>query len=134
MILNIYYNNIVKIWRSEIKWYVVIIEDVEITNIDNGTTTTFNSNDFRYTLICTKKYGTKCNGVEKELLSIGSKAYGAGEVTALDGTTNKKQIYPADYLNISPKNNNEKKSMVYAFKNFQTDKLKYYLNYLKSGR
>ena len=24
--------------------------------------------------------------------------------------------------------------MVYAFKNFQTDKLKYYLNYLKSGR
>ena len=48
--------------------YVVIIEDVKITNLDDGTTTTFNSNDFKYTLTCIKKDGTKCNSVEKEIM------------------------------------------------------------------
>ena len=43
--------------------YVVVIEDVVIKNITDNTTTTFNSNDFRYTLTCTKKDGTTCDGV-----------------------------------------------------------------------
>ncbi len=288
--------------------YVVIIEDVEITNIDNGTTTTFNSNDFRYTLICTKKDGTKCNGVEKEIMlplkkqilvgnnidvddvqsytltlwyidtgidqskdmnkrveakinitdivqvenqyldnknslaynvienaknktngtellaspltqvaeekitettkestlsvipddygisyyfrgkaidnyvdfagmcwkiiriegdgsikillddqdnlcssstsnysipletggekvtvGIGNISNTAGTMIASDGTTNDKNIYISDYLNVATNTNDAKKSMVYAFKNFQTDKLNNYLKYLKSG-
>ena len=44
--------------------YVVVIEDVSITKGD--TTTTFESNDFRYTLTCTKKDGTSCDGVSTQ--------------------------------------------------------------------
>ena len=44
--------------------YVVVIEDVSITK--NGSTTTFESNDFRYTLTCTKKDGTNCDGVSSQ--------------------------------------------------------------------
>ena len=44
--------------------YVVVIEDVVITNVSDGTSTTFQSNDFRYTLTCTKNDGTKCNEVK----------------------------------------------------------------------
>ena len=44
--------------------YVVVIEDVSITK--GGTTTTFESNDFRYTLTCTKKDGTNCDGVTSQ--------------------------------------------------------------------
>ncbi len=44
--------------------YVVVIENVSITK--DGTTTTFESNDFRYTLSCTKKDGTSCNGVSTQ--------------------------------------------------------------------
>ncbi len=42
--------------------YVVVIEDVKVTNVSNGSTTTFESNDFIYTLTC--KEG--CNGVDNE--------------------------------------------------------------------
>ena len=48
--------------------YVVIIEDVNITNASDGSTTTFNSNDFRYTLTCTKKDGTSCDGVNTQTI------------------------------------------------------------------
>ena len=48
--------------------YVVVIEDVSITNASDGSTTTFNSNDFRYTLTCTKKDGTSCDGVTTQTL------------------------------------------------------------------
>ena len=44
--------------------YVVVIENVSITK--DGTTTTFESNDFRYTLSCTKKDGTSCDGVSTQ--------------------------------------------------------------------
>ena len=44
--------------------YVVVIEDVSITKGD--TTTTFESNDFRYTLTCTKKDGSSCDGVNTQ--------------------------------------------------------------------
>ena len=44
--------------------YVVVIENVSITK--DGTTTTFESNDFRYTLGCTKKDGTSCDGVSTQ--------------------------------------------------------------------
>ena len=43
--------------------YVVIIDNVSITKASDGTTTTFSSNDFRYTLTCTKSDGTSCNDV-----------------------------------------------------------------------
>ena len=46
--------------------YVVLIEDTKITNATDGTTTTFESNDFRYTLTCTKKDGTACVGVSSQ--------------------------------------------------------------------
>ena len=46
--------------------YVVVIEDVVIKNTIDDTTTTFNSNDFRYTLTCTKKDGTTCDGVSTQ--------------------------------------------------------------------
>ena len=39
--------------------YVVVIDETKITNAADGTTTTFESNDFRYTLTCTEG----CNGV-----------------------------------------------------------------------
>ena len=42
--------------------YVVVIDNVKVTNATDGTTTTFESNDFRYTLTC--KEG--CNGVLKQ--------------------------------------------------------------------
>ena len=44
--------------------YVVIIDNVSVTNASDGSTTTFKSNDFRYTLTCTKSDGTKCNDVK----------------------------------------------------------------------
>ena len=46
--------------------YVVVIENVSITKSTDGTTTTFESNDFRYTLTCTKKDGTNCDGVSTQ--------------------------------------------------------------------
>lgn len=42
--------------------YIVIIDNVRITKGED--ITTFKTNDFRYTLTCTKKDGTKCNEVE----------------------------------------------------------------------
>ena len=44
--------------------YVVVIENVSITKDEK--TTTFESNDFRYTLSCTKKDGTSCDGVSTQ--------------------------------------------------------------------
>ena len=46
--------------------YVVIIENVSVTNVSDGSTTTFESNDFRYTLTCTKSDGTSCDGVSTQ--------------------------------------------------------------------
>ena len=46
--------------------YVVVIENVSITNTSDGSTTTFESNDFRYTLTCTKSDGTSCDGVSTQ--------------------------------------------------------------------
>ena len=43
--------------------YVVIIDNVSIKNVSDNTDTNFLSNDFRYTLSCTKSDGTKCNEV-----------------------------------------------------------------------
>ena len=43
--------------------YVVIIDNVSVTKVSDGSATTFVSNDFRYTLTCTKSDGTKCNDV-----------------------------------------------------------------------
>ena len=43
--------------------YVVVIENTSVTNASDGTSTTFESNDFRYILTCTKKDGTSCDGV-----------------------------------------------------------------------
>ncbi len=43
--------------------YVVVIENVSVTKTSDGSTTTFESNDFRYTLTCTKSDGTNCDGV-----------------------------------------------------------------------
>ena len=43
--------------------YVVIIDNVSVTKVNDGSSTTFVSNDFRYTLSCTKSDGTKCNEV-----------------------------------------------------------------------
>ncbi len=42
--------------------YVVVIDETKITNATDGTTTTFESNDFRYTLTCVRKNGKTCNG------------------------------------------------------------------------
>ena len=62
--------------RGDNTEYVVVFEDVVVSyaadtvingeNIGAGTTTTFESNDFVYTLTCTKKDGTNCNGLENE--------------------------------------------------------------------
>ena len=46
--------------------YVVVIENVSITKTSDGTTTTFESNDFRYTLTCTKSDGSNCDGVSTQ--------------------------------------------------------------------
>ena len=46
--------------------YVVVIENVSVTKASDGTTTTFESNDFRYTLTCTKSDGTSCDGVSTQ--------------------------------------------------------------------
>ena len=46
--------------------YVVLIENVVIKDLSTNSITTFNSNDFRYTLTCTKKDGTSCNGVSSQ--------------------------------------------------------------------
>ena len=46
--------------------YVVVIENVSITKASDGSTTTFLSNDFRYTLTCTKNDGTSCDGVSTQ--------------------------------------------------------------------
>ena len=46
--------------------YVVVIENVSVTKASDGSNTTFNSNDFRYTLTCTKKDGTSCDGVSTQ--------------------------------------------------------------------
>ena len=43
--------------------YVVVIENVSVTKASDGSTTTFESNDFRYTLTCTKSDGSNCDGV-----------------------------------------------------------------------
>ncbi len=45
--------------------YVVVIEDVSVTNVSTGATTTFESNDFVYTLTCTSD-GEECTGVDTE--------------------------------------------------------------------
>ncbi len=46
--------------------YVVVIENVSVTKARDGSTTTFESNDFRYTLTCTKSDGTNCDGVNTQ--------------------------------------------------------------------
>ena len=46
--------------------YVVVIENVSVTKASDGSTTTFESNDFRYTLTCTKSDGTSCDGVSTQ--------------------------------------------------------------------
>ncbi len=46
--------------------YVVIIENVSVTKASDGSITTFESNDFRYTLTCTKSDGTSCDGVSTQ--------------------------------------------------------------------
>ena len=46
--------------------YVVVIENVSITKASDGSTTTFESNDFRYTLTCIKSDGTSCDGVSTQ--------------------------------------------------------------------
>ena len=46
--------------------YVVVIENVSVTKASDGTTTTFESNDFRYTLTCTKSDRTSCDGVSTQ--------------------------------------------------------------------
>ena len=46
--------------------YVVIIENVSVTKTSDGSTTTFESNDFRYTLTCTKSDGSSCDGVNTQ--------------------------------------------------------------------
>ena len=43
--------------------YVVIIDNVRVKKVSDNTDTNFLSNDFRYTLTCTKSDGTKCNEV-----------------------------------------------------------------------
>lgn len=43
--------------------YVVVIDNVSITKASDGSSTSFVSNDFRYTLSCTKSDGTNCNNV-----------------------------------------------------------------------
>ena len=43
--------------------YIVIIDNVSITKVSDGTTTILASNDFRYTLTCTKSDGSSCNDV-----------------------------------------------------------------------
>ena len=46
--------------------YVVVVENVSVTKASDGSNTTFNSNDFRYKLTCTKKDGTSCDGVSTQ--------------------------------------------------------------------
>ena len=46
--------------------YVVVIENVSVTKASDGSTTTFESNDFRYTLTCTKSDGSNCDGVSTQ--------------------------------------------------------------------
>ena len=46
--------------------YIVVIEDVKV--LKGTTLTTFNSNDFRYTLTCTKSDGTSCDGVSEQTI------------------------------------------------------------------
>ena len=46
--------------------YVVVIENVSVTKASDGSTTTFESNDFRYTLTCTKSDGSSCDGVSTQ--------------------------------------------------------------------
>ena len=46
--------------------YVVVIENVSVTKASDGSTTTFESNDLRYTLTCTKSDGTSCDGVSTQ--------------------------------------------------------------------
>ncbi len=46
--------------------YVVVIENVSVTKASDGSTTVFESNDFRYTLTCTKSDGTSCDGVSTQ--------------------------------------------------------------------
>ena len=43
--------------------YVVIIDNVSVTKASDGSRASFVSNDFRYTLSCTKSDGTNCNNV-----------------------------------------------------------------------
>ena len=49
--------------------YVVVIEDVKVTNATTNATTTFESNDFRYTITCTNGT-TECNGVKTEVFPM----------------------------------------------------------------
>ncbi len=46
--------------------YVVVIENVSVTKASDGSTTAFESNDFRYTLTCTKSDGSSCDGVSTQ--------------------------------------------------------------------
>ena len=46
--------------------YVVVIENVSVTKASDGSIATFESNDFRYTLTCTKSDGTSCDSVSAQ--------------------------------------------------------------------
>ena len=46
--------------------YAVIIENVRVKVAGTENLTTFESNDFKYTLTCTKSDGTSCNGVQSQ--------------------------------------------------------------------
>lgn len=48
--------------------YSVIIDNVSIINVIDGKQTTFESNDFRYTLICTTSSGSSCNSITEQKL------------------------------------------------------------------
>ena len=54
--------------------YSVIVDNVSITNLKTGVATTFNSNDFRYTLTCSSTDGTNCMGVTDGVLPLENNA------------------------------------------------------------
>ena len=77
--------------------YVVIIEDVIIKNTSDNIKTTFESNDFRYTLTCTKKDGTKCVGVnEKSVFPINGGVLIGNNIDPNDIETYKFTMYYID--------------------------------------
>ena len=74
--------------------YVVVIEDVKILKASDGTTTTFNSNDFRYTLTCTKSDGSSCDGVSTQTVLPLTKGVLVGNsITAGDVHTYKLTVW-----------------------------------------